>query len=405
MIRRLAAFLSLGLLLQAQVPFEVPMEPGSSCACPFVSGALQASWWSFGSTRTPVRLLLDTGAETNLLKPELGEGFGSPERVSVQVKGSGEGRISLDRRWTLKKRRSLRLGPIKLSGLSFFPLLEASSQALERHEGLPCDGILGLGELGELDRHLLLEFDPGAGRLRFHPAEGFDLVDWVKLPTRRRGKLVMACLKLGGRELEAVVDTGFSGGLQLSRADAQGLPFQDGPPETFQTLTVTGLDQGSAPVGRLVTELAWGEARMAAVPVERSADGGDASLLGARFWMAGRWLLDPRSGDLWVPRARLSSLEFLPEPPRWGFDLERVNPLSERMPEVRITQVRPGSAADRAGLRVGDRLCGVETLRAESLDPRQAWPLIRESGRTRLHLDLEREGRRLELTLALTGQP
>lgn len=256
MIRRLAVFLALGLLLQAQVPLQVPMEQGISCACPFVSAALQASWWPFGSTRTPVRLLLDTGAEGNLLKPEFGERFGSPERVAVQVKGSGEGRISLDRRWTLKNRRSLRLGPLKLSGLSFFPCPETSPQALERHEGLPCDGILGLGELGELDRHLLLEFDPGARRLRFHPAEGFNLGDWVKLPTRRRGKLVMACLKLGGREVEAVVDTGYSGGLQLSRADAQGLPFQEGLPEAFQKLTVTGLDQGIAPVGRLVTELA-----------------------------------------------------------------------------------------------------------------------------------------------------
>lgn len=138
---------------------------------------------------------------------------------------------------------------------------------------------------------------------------------------------------------------------------------------------------------------------MAEVPVERSNDGGDASLLGARFWMAGRWLLDPRSGDLWVPRARLSGLGFLPEPPRWGFDLERVNPLSERMPEVRITLVQPDSPADRAGLRVGDRVRGVETLRDEPLSPERLWPLIRESGRSRLHLDIEREGRRLATTL------
>lgn len=211
---------------------------------------------------------------------------------------------------------------------------------------------------------------------------------------------------MAGREVKALVDTGCGGGLELSRADAQGLPFQEQPSESFKNTTLGGTVQSPATEGRLTTELQWGEARIAQAQVLRRDDEGPDSLLGSRFWLAGRWLLVPHRGEVWLPKSRLSSLSFLPEPPvRWGFLLEQVNPLSDPVPELRITQVRPGSRAEASGLKAGDRLWALASLRGEAMTLKRVRPLMREAGRTRLPLEVERDGQRLELVLDASATP
>lgn len=184
MIRRsAAALLLLGLSLQAQSPlFEIPLSKRVSTDCPFIEGELVAPKWGFGTQRWPVRLLFDTGAEVNLLKVSLGETFGTRERVNAELTGSRGGKVHMSRRWTLSGRRQLLLGPAKFSGLSFFPLPPPLQQVLERGDGLPMDGLFGLGGLATMQGSLLMEFDPGAGKIRFHRAEGFDLTRWYGCP-------------------------------------------------------------------------------------------------------------------------------------------------------------------------------------------------------------------------------
>lgn len=202
------------------------------------------------------------------------------------------------------------------------------------------------------------------------------------------------------------MDTGYAGGLELSEADAEGLPFQDAPPDAFATTTLEGTLKASRTEGRMVSDVHWGEASFPGLTVLRRTDAGSDSLLGAQFWMAGPWLLSPKGGQLWIPASRLPKLSLLPEPPvRWGFLLEQVNALSDPVPELRITQIKPGSLAERNGLKAGDRLWAVDSLRGDSLILKRVRPWMREAGRSRITLEVEREGQRLTLTLAQPEKP
>lgn len=408
MSRRLqAALLSLGLYLQAQEPvFEIPISRAVSFEGPFVEGELHVPKWGFWTRKVAVRLLFDTGAEVNLLRSDLGEGFLASERVNGELNDARGEKLPTAGRRVLKGRQRLKLGPAKFSGLRFYALPTPFQRAVERAEGLPLDGLLGLGELGEVEPRLLWDIDPEAGRIRCFRPEAFDLSAWVRLPTSRRGKLIFAHLRVAGREVKALVDTGYAGGLELSRADGGGLPFQEQASESFKTTTLGGTVPSPATEGRLTTEVQWGEARMPQIQVLRRDDEGPDSLLGSRFWMAGRWLLVPHRGEVWIPKARLSSLKFLPDPPvRWGFMLEQVNSPGDPVPDLRITQLNPGSRAEAGGLKVGDRLCTLESLRGEALTLTRVRPLMREAGRTRLPMEVEREGKRLEVVLEVPGTP
>ena len=96
--------------------------------------------------------------------------------------------------------------------------------------------------------------------------------------------------------------------------------------------------------------------------------------------------------DRWISGERLADLSEAPNV------LERLglSPSRPPLPPV-IGELTPGEPAERAGLRVGDRILAVD---GAPLEDWRAWvDLVRESPGAELRVEIEREGERLDLSV------
>jgi predicted aspartyl protease len=185
--------------------WTVPLREGPE-------GAFSFELW-IGDDPVPRRFLLDTGANALVLDPALADAADPVSGLGpVAVAGVAASIVRDGLRGTV----AISLAP---RGVAAPALPPAEYRGLPVPDGF--DGVAGLGVFGE--RAVVL--DLGAGRLEIRdgppPAE-----DGTALPVRFEAGLPVLEVEVAGRRVEAVLDTGFPGGLYLPPRIADSLPWQ-----------------------------------------------------------------------------------------------------------------------------------------------------------------------------------
>lgn len=194
-----------------------------------------------------VLALIDTGAQYSVIDRALFEALPATERslfdMPLVAYGVGGG-AQMGRGTTLK---------IDLPGLTVDGLRAAilNLGPLASEAGLRTPLILGQDVLGQA----VLALDPARRHVRLVRRDAFVKPDDLALsPVRREGSALVAELTVEGTTVEAVVDTGASGLLGLSREAAHGAGLLDGRPSREGSSLVLGGEMRSLVVeARTVT--------------------------------------------------------------------------------------------------------------------------------------------------------
>ncbi|WP_395942724.1 aspartyl protease family protein [Brevundimonas sp.] len=172
---------------------------------------------------TPVRALVDSGAQYSVIDRSLVERLGLTHVFNIPMVAYGVGgEAQVGRGVTLDVTVGrMRLDALRAAILSLGPL--ASEQGL----GAPL--ILGQDVL----RELVLELDTGGRRMRFVRREGWTPEpDLAPIAVMRAGKALQAAITVEGATVDAVVDTGASALLAVTRETAQAAGLLDGRERT-----------------------------------------------------------------------------------------------------------------------------------------------------------------------------
>lgn len=325
----------LSLAVQAQ---EVPLEFGlhHELILPVQAEAADG-------TLRPLRFLLDTGAVPCLLDPPRAEGLtGAQFRPEVAQGFSGRGRHALAR--TL---RGLRCGTATQARV---PVLVMDLDYVNRGLDRPVDGVLGLSFLAGR----CFSIDPGRGVLLWDPAPAPGRA--VVLRHRAGDPRPWATLRVGGAEMEALLDTGCTAAIVLPRevAGSSLLPGCD---------TVSGVDGMRTITEARVKVDAFGET----YPRRRAIIGSGQVILGLPFFLAGPVTFDLRAGRLTLTPTPDGHL------PRPGMTEEGAHRLPigwNRSGAVHYLDVDPLPACHpwyQSGFRKRDRILAADQLEGASL--------------------------------------
>lgn len=198
---------------------------------------------------TPVRALVDSGAQYSVIDRSLVAALGVTEMFSIPMVAYGVGgEAQVGRGATLDVQvGDLRLGGLRTAILGLGPLAGA--------QGLAAPLILGQDVL----RHLVLELDTEDRRLRFLARQGWTPPAGAEaIAVTHAGRALQAAITVEGATVDAVVDTGASALLALTRETAQAVGLFDGRERTpgqsivlggvvgAQTVTVRTLTIGDA---------------------------------------------------------------------------------------------------------------------------------------------------------------
>lgn len=171
----------------------------------------------------PVRALVDSGAQYSAVDRSLVQQLGRTHLFDIPMVAYGVGGgAQMGRGATLDVAvgaggKALRLDGLRAAILDLGPLAGDA--------GLGAGLILGQDVLAEL----VLELDAQARRLRFAPRAGWTPPSALTaLPVRRAGRALQTTITVEGATVEAVVDTGASALLALTRDAAQGVGLLDG---------------------------------------------------------------------------------------------------------------------------------------------------------------------------------
>lgn len=171
----------------------------------------------------PVRALVDSGAQYSAVDRSLVQRLGLTNLFDIPMVAYGVGGgAQMGRGATLDVTIGAGDDGLRLDGLRA-AILDLGPLAGEA--GLGAGLILGQDVLAEL----VLELDTQARRLRFAPRAGWTAPSALTaLPVRRAGRALETAITVEGATLEAVVDTGASALLALTRDTAQGVGLLDG---------------------------------------------------------------------------------------------------------------------------------------------------------------------------------
>ena len=166
-----------------------------------------------------VRALVDSGAQYSVIDRSLVQTLGLSDVFSIPMMAYGvDGEPQMGRGAAL----DVTVGALELQGLRA-AILDLGPLAGERGLGAPL--ILGQDVLQEL----VLELDTGRRRMRFVAREAWaPTPDMAPVAVSRAGKALQAGITVEGATVEAVIDTGASAVLAVTRETAQAAGLMDG---------------------------------------------------------------------------------------------------------------------------------------------------------------------------------
>lgn len=227
-----------------------------------------------------------------------------------------------------------------------------------RFEDQPVDGILGMSFL----RGTRFLLDPKASRLVWwenHFSSG------VTLPISDSPDGPLIKLRLEGQETSVLVDTGMSGGVDLP------IELQPkGDVRATETIGLSGVRVSGSEV--LVNRLEAGSSAWINVPVgfhRKEKNGG----IGVDVWLYSPVCFDFITNNLSIPQDAAGNLPIRRE-------------ISRRLPiiwdrkggtqRLVVFLVKPGSAMEKAGCKIGDELLQVGALQGVALTRRSVQDLV-----------------------------
>ena len=367
--------------------FERPAsaQPGAGPTAPLI-GRFQVTanrpWTQvYVEGQGPFRFLIDTGASTSIIDPALAARLNLPRLQDAQLQGAtAERTVEM-----YVSRQVVVAETLRQRGQVVF-----AAGAV----GADFDGVLP----GAIFTAANTEIDFAAGEFRIYPSGAPDRTGFTRLPLtadahgRQSGRLVVA-VRLDGRPLNLMLDTGGAGSVLLSGeyvgknklwdryakwepGEGQGL-LTSFP---LRLVRAQSLEFGPARLDRPVIHLTD--------PFNPPGDQGDG-VIGMDVLRRFTLSTDPGGAALWVkPNGALN------EPFRYN----RAG-LEARLDAglCTVKRVRPGGPAARAGVLVGDGLPEIAGPRDLA---RFDW-LLSEAPGARVDFEIERAGRRAPVSMVL----
>lgn len=172
---------------------------------------------------TPLRALVDSGAQYSVIDRSLVQTLGLTNLFNIPMVAYGVGgEAQVGRGATLEAT----VGRLRLNGLRA-AILDLGP--LSGDQGLGASLILGQDVL----RELVLELDTTGRRMRFLKREGWaPTPDLASVAVTRAGRALQAAITVEGATVDAVIDTGASAILAVTRETAQAAGLLDGRERT-----------------------------------------------------------------------------------------------------------------------------------------------------------------------------
>jgi predicted aspartyl protease len=243
----------------------------------------------------PVRALIDSGAQYSVIDRALLTRLGTARTFDMPILAYGVGgQAQVGKGVTL----DLAIGAARIVKLRT-AILDLGPLASEDGLGTPL--ILGQDVLGELMLHL----DPERRRMRFLPRGVEVPADLRPVDVRRAGGALKTTVTVEGATVEAVIDTGSSALLALSRSAAGATGLLDGREQRRGSSIVLGGAMASTLVQARTMTFAdqLYEKAEAAVYDDVPVPGFPDALIGMEAFAGRRAVLDLGGGQLWASRA------------------------------------------------------------------------------------------------------
>ncbi|WGM32113.1 aspartyl protease family protein [Brevundimonas sp. NIBR11] len=242
-----------------------------------------------------IRALVDSGAQYSVIDRGLFDRLGLTQAFDIPLVAYGVGGgPQMGRGVTLDIAvGAMRIEALRAAILSLGPLAVG--------EGLGAPLILGQDVLSET----VLELDTAERRMRFLPREGHALPeDVAAIPVTKAGGALTTEVTVEGATVQAVVDTGASALLALSREAAEGAGLLDGrPAERGASIVLGGSIDSRIVRSRTITV---GDQIYRDAPTPIYADvplpGFPAALVGMEAFTGRRLVLDLGGGKLHASR-------------------------------------------------------------------------------------------------------
>jgi predicted aspartyl protease len=359
---------------------EVPMRPAGS-GVPVVPATLEGG--------AKADMMIDTGASFVVVSHELVSRANLPVRSAGALASSDAGGNVRAASAVARVARVCVTPPGGAGGICFgtFDAFVTDLSNLPRAPGGRLDGLLGL----PLFRDVLLTVDYPRARLRVErgtlpPPDGLDV-----LPLQiAAGGRALVPLRLGGREVWANIDTGFSGGLVIPDWAVASFPGAERSVAAGEKFRFVHGASSRSRVARLTDDLRLGR-HVIRRPVV-SVGVGDEPTIGSAYLRHFAVTLDQKNRRVRFSRLKVGAIE-VPPVYRPSFEVDATGV---------VRAVLPGGAAEGVGLRVGDRVTAVDGVPLNELRGRGARPRPAVARPDLLTLDVERGGKPLRFTVPLT---
>lgn len=307
--------------------------------------------------------LLDTGSDATVIDRSLATQFGLQHETKAVARGAGG---SVDTGFV--RGESLAVGSLQIRRPVFLVL---DMSAFERVVGSRVGGIIGM----DLLESFALQINYPARQVLLGPSGSLQITNGGKLPLRQREQLYGVDIELGsGSPVSLLIDTGMTGALALDFTEAWQRGVRPDPMRQAQWRVGIG-GGGSAQIataafiqiaGRAIAQLEMALARPA---------GGFPGAVGSGLLRYFNFVLDPSAGLLQMSHEPAGLAEHgAPGSSGAKFDFR----MEWQRSGIRVESVRPGSPADRAGIRGGDFVISVNGEAVDGLGWRRLRDLLNQ---------------------------